>query len=70
MRWRSLGVELPIEVGHLPGDVVEHAAGRVAGATARSVGEPPAPNSWSNAMRGSRIIGSGSVGDAQLIMSV
>ena len=37
---------------------------------ARSSGVPPAPKSCSNATRGSRIMGSGSVGDAQLIESV
>ena len=64
------GVEPAVEIGDLAGDVVEHAAPWRGGATARSSADPPAPNSWSNAMRGSRIIGSGSVGDAQLIMSV
>ena len=38
--------------------------------TARSSLLPPAPKRRSNAARGSRIIGSGSVGDAQLIASV
>ena len=37
---------------------------------ARSAGEPPVPNSSSNASRGSRVIGSGVVGDAQLIVSM
>ena len=37
---------------------------------ARSSAVPPAPKSWSKAMRGSRIIGSGSVGEAQLMVSV
>ena len=37
---------------------------------ARSSGVPPAPKIWSKATRGSRIIGSGSVGDAQEIVSV
>ena len=36
----------------------------------RSSGVAPTPNSWSKTTRGSRIIGSGSVGDAQLIVSV
>jgi hypothetical protein len=36
----------------------------------RSAAVPPAPKSMSNAWRGSRIMGSGSDGDAQLIMSV
>ncbi len=36
----------------------------------RSSADVPAPNSMSNATRGSRIIGSGSLGDAQLIVSV
>ena len=36
----------------------------------RSPGVAPTPNSWSNTTRGSRIIGSGSVGEAQLIESV
>jgi hypothetical protein len=37
---------------------------------ARSSFDDPDPNSMSNATRGSRIIGSGSFGDAQLIESV
>ena len=37
---------------------------------ARSSGVPPAPKSMSKATRGSRIMGSGSFGDAQLIVSV
>ncbi len=37
---------------------------------ARSSGVAPAPKSWSNTARGSRSIGSGSVGEAQLIVSV
>jgi hypothetical protein len=37
---------------------------------ARSAGVAPTPNSWSNAARGSRTIGNGSVGDAQLMVSV
>ena len=37
---------------------------------ARSSFDPPVPNSMSKATRGSRIIGSGSFGDAQLIESV
>ena len=37
---------------------------------ARSSGVPPAPKSWSNATRGSRVMGSGSVGEAQLMESV
>jgi hypothetical protein len=37
---------------------------------ARASGVAPIPNNWSNTSRGSRIIGSGSVGDAQLIESV
>ena len=36
----------------------------------RSSGVPPAPKSMSNAVRGLRIIGSGVVGDDQLIESV
>ena len=43
---------------------------RVLRRAARSSGVPPAPNSMSKATRGSRIIGSGSFGDAQLIVSV
>ena len=43
---------------------------RVARRSARSSGVLPAPNSISKATRGSRIIGSGSFGDAQLIESV
>ena len=43
---------------------------RMACRSARSSGLPPAPKSMSNATRGSRIIGSGSLGDAQLIESV
>ena len=58
MRWRSLGRACWFELGDLPGDEVEHAA--VAAAARRAPVEPPAPNSWSKAMRGSRIIGSGS----------
>ena len=37
---------------------------------ARSSGVAPTPNSWSNARRGSRIIGSGWLGPAQLMVSV
>ena len=37
---------------------------------ARSSGVAPTPNSWSNTTRGSRTIGSGCVGEAQLIVSV
>ena len=37
---------------------------------ARASGVAPIPNNWSKTSRGSRIIGSGSVGDAQLIESV
>ena len=37
---------------------------------ARSSNVPPTPNSFSNATRGSRMTGSGSVGDDQLIESV
>ena len=37
---------------------------------ARAAGVAPTPNNWSNTTRGSRIIGSGCVGDAQLIVSV
>ena len=36
----------------------------------RPSGVPPAPNNWSKTIRGSRVIGSGSVGDAQLMVSV
>jgi hypothetical protein len=36
----------------------------------RSSSVAPTPNNWSNTTRGSRIIGSGCVGDAQLIVSV
>ena len=36
----------------------------------RSAGVAPTPNSWSKMTRGSRTIGSGSSGDAQLIESV
>ena len=43
---------------------------RVARRSARSSGVPPAPNSISKATRGSRIIGSGSLGDDQLMESV
>ena len=43
---------------------------RVARRAARSSGVLPAPKSISNATRGSRIIGSGSLGDDQLIVSV
>ena len=43
---------------------------RVTRRSARASGVPPAPNSMSKATRGSRIIGSGSFGDAQLIVSV
>ncbi len=43
---------------------------RVSRREARSSGVLPEPNSMSKAMRGSRIIGSGSLGDAQLIESV
>ena len=43
---------------------------RVRRLLARSSGDPPTPNSFSNATRGSRMTGSGSVGDAQLIESV
>ncbi len=43
---------------------------RVCSRAARASGVPPAPKSMSNATRGSRIIGSGSFGDAQLIESV
>ena len=43
---------------------------RVWSRAARASGVPPAPKSMSNATRGSRIIGSGSFGDAQLIESV
>ena len=37
---------------------------------ARSAAVAPTPNSESNTARGSRIIGSGSLGEAQLIVSV
>ena len=43
---------------------------RVARRDARTSAVPPDPNSMSNATRGSRIIGSGSFGDAQPIESV
>jgi hypothetical protein len=38
--------------------------------SARSADDPPTPNSFSKATRGSRMTGSGSFGDAQLIESV
>ena len=43
---------------------------RVARRDARSASLPPAPNRRSKATRGSRIMGSGSVGEAQLSESV
>ena len=48
----------------------DRAARRDTRRASRSAAVAPAPNSMSNATRGSRIIGSGSFGDAQLIVSV
>ena len=53
----------------MPDAAIDHARRLPMGA-ARSALFVPAPNSRSNATRGLRIIGSGSLGDAQLIVSV
>ena len=63
------GAELAAHRRHFARDPVEDAAA-LSRRVLRSSAVPPAPNSMSKATRGSRIIGSGSFGDAQLIESV
>ena len=70
MRCASVGAELALEPETLADDPVEDALVRLATRRRDPALLPPAPNSCSNATRGSRIIGSGSVGRAQLIVSV
>ena len=68
---RAIGrAELAAQAGHLARDPVEDAAGGFRGGRGDRSAVVPAPNSMSKATRGSRIIGSGSFGDAQLSESV
>ncbi len=64
------GAELAAHVGHLGRRSSRGCCGATARRSARSSFELPEPNSMSKATRGSRIIGSGSFGEAQLIESV
>ncbi len=69
--WASPSEPLPmIRDPRVAFDMLFGAGGSPADRAARSSFDDPEPNSRSNATRGSRIIGSGSFGDAQLIESV
>ena len=69
-RARSSGPSVARDARHLARRPSRGCCGRCGGCAARCSGVAPTPNSCSNATRGSRIIGSGSVGDAQLMVSV